>query len=228
MPAVERTRRFLVERGKALRDRFVGPTECDRPSPTPELHASGERDSSIARLERELADEKECSAALRRSVDELSFRQSVLERSYAKQLADTRERADTAEQALAENRARNETLKVEHAKALQLLAASRAALERRPGSARTSPQAAPAAPAPPVDSGSEPGAPLLGGAWLPAQDGSMTINELMEDAAWRVEGSTPESDPADGAEPPRSADDPPAGELIAPELLLRVGDRNDR
>ena len=56
----------------------------------------------IARLECALAEQRDNSAELRNTVDELRFQNNTLETSYSKQLKDARERCDVAEDALAE------------------------------------------------------------------------------------------------------------------------------
>ncbi|HET7132617.1 MAG TPA: hypothetical protein VFJ95_10235 [Gammaproteobacteria bacterium] len=64
------------------------------------------RDAVIARLERELADERQVSITLRETSEQARFQLQILEKSYSKQLADARARADTAERDLAEKKAR--------------------------------------------------------------------------------------------------------------------------
>lgn len=60
--------------------------------------APDDRDDSVARLEQEVAGEREKSNALAGRVKELEFQIEVLERSYSKQLADAREHSDAVEQ----------------------------------------------------------------------------------------------------------------------------------
>jgi hypothetical protein len=55
-----------------------------------------ERDLTIERLERALAEEKAHAVTLRESSDALRFKLEILEKSYAKQLADARQKADAA------------------------------------------------------------------------------------------------------------------------------------
>jgi len=64
------------------------------------------RDEKIATLERKLEAERENAAALRKTIDEQCFQIETLDRSYAKQLDDTRQRAKKAEEALANEKAR--------------------------------------------------------------------------------------------------------------------------
>ena len=62
-----------------------------------------ERDATIARLERELADERQVSITLRETSEQARFQLQILEKSYSKQLTDARTRADTAERELADD-----------------------------------------------------------------------------------------------------------------------------
>jgi hypothetical protein len=68
------------------------------PSPTAAGNvpaAPDARDATIARLERELAEEKKVSATLRAASEQARFQLQILEKSYAKQLRDARELAGT-------------------------------------------------------------------------------------------------------------------------------------
>src|SRR5688500_15651606 len=60
------------------------------------------RDETIARLEQDVAEERRTSTATREALDAANFKIEVLEKSYAKQLADTRERLTTTERELAD------------------------------------------------------------------------------------------------------------------------------
>jgi len=60
-----------------------------------------ERDLKIERLERALAEEKANAVSLREAGDAARFKLEILEKSYSKQLADTRQRADAASKELA-------------------------------------------------------------------------------------------------------------------------------
>jgi hypothetical protein len=61
-----------------------------------------ERDLKIERLERALAEEKAHAVTLREGADAVKFKLEILEKSYSKQLADTRQRADAATKELTE------------------------------------------------------------------------------------------------------------------------------
>jgi chromosome segregation ATPase len=65
-----------------------------------------ERDLKIERLERALAEEKAHAVTLREAADAQKFKLEILEKSYTKQLADTRQRADVATKELTELKAK--------------------------------------------------------------------------------------------------------------------------
>lgn len=75
---------------------------------------SDERDAQVERLERAVAEERERSAALRTTIEELRFKTDILERSYSKQLADARQRGEAAERESADLRARLAELEAAH------------------------------------------------------------------------------------------------------------------
>ena len=89
-----------------------------------------ERDATIERLERTLAEERQNSATLRETVDGLHFKAEVLEKGYSKQLADARLRMEKAERELAELKAQLATLGSGGEETLRLLTETRAELER--------------------------------------------------------------------------------------------------
>ena len=68
--------------------------------------APDERDLKIERLERALAEEKAHAVTLREASDAPKFKLETLEKSYSKQLADTRQRADAATKELTELKAK--------------------------------------------------------------------------------------------------------------------------
>lgn len=103
-----------------------------RPEPAAPA-APDERDLAIERLERTLAEEREHAATLRTLVEELRFKNEILEKSYSKQLADARERMAAAEQALSDRVARIAELEGECERATRSLSEARAALEQFSG-----------------------------------------------------------------------------------------------
>ncbi len=179
------------------------------PAPTGEPAAApDERDAAIARLERALTEERQRSAAFRTNVEQLEFKLEVLEKSYAKQLADARERAESAARKLAEREAELEKLADKHNEVMARLAAANRELERtsidreflREPRARS---------APPAHAERR---------VLPAATHDGTINALLGETPWSRDGRAPEgTEPAaaDAAE----ADAPP-GEMLSPELVF--------
>lgn len=89
-----------------------------------------ERAALVARLERELAEERQNAAALRASVADLRFKLEVVEKSYLKQLSDARVRRDAAEAQLAEKHERLVALDAAMVETLQLLQTTHERLER--------------------------------------------------------------------------------------------------
>jgi serine phosphatase RsbU (regulator of sigma subunit) len=75
------------------------PREAAKPGAAPA--PVDERDLKIERLERALAEEKAHAQTLREGSDALRFKLEILEKSYSKQLADARQRADAATKELA-------------------------------------------------------------------------------------------------------------------------------
>jgi chromosome segregation ATPase len=75
-------------------------------APATAAAAPDERDLKIERLERALAEEKAHAVTLREGADALKFKLEILEKSYSKQLADTRQRADAATKELTELKAK--------------------------------------------------------------------------------------------------------------------------
>jgi uncharacterized coiled-coil protein SlyX len=60
------------------------------------------RDETIERLERELAEQREAAKTLRESLDAATFQKEILEKSYAKQLAEVRDKLAAIEAELKE------------------------------------------------------------------------------------------------------------------------------
>ena len=106
---------------QALKKKVTPPAEPDAPD---------ERDATIERLERELAEEAEHTATLRKAIDELRFRTQTLETSYAKQLEDARGRIEKAEQATEAEKARAAEVGNERDEALQELKQAQDRIER--------------------------------------------------------------------------------------------------
>jgi hypothetical protein len=183
------------------------------------------RDATIERLSRELAAERDNLTTVREALDAATFKVEVLEKSYAKLLADTRQRLTATEQALADTskvlgaldgghedalralndaRAENKTLTAERDELRKQLAAE-GFRERGQKVARASHAYPTAAPT----------------------DVGGTINELIKDAAWthRPTATEPAHTSAKVAEP-----DAPPEVMLAPDLVFTKGgeDEDDR
>ena len=170
-----------------------------------------ERDTLIERLERALAEEREHTETLRKSVEDLRFKAAILETSYTTQLEDARQRADKAEGELADLRNRMVTLESAHEDAMQLLAEARAELDRAPDQRGRLRKALLQ-----IDSNGQ------GGAESQLEEGSGTINKLMSDPSWAQEDQPGDDEEASPAEHEPSGQDAPAEDLIDPELVFAV------
>lgn len=77
-----------------------------RPSPSadeqPTAAGPDPRDATIARLEQELAEQRDAAKTLRESLDAATFKIEILEKSYAKQLAEVRDKRAALEEELKE------------------------------------------------------------------------------------------------------------------------------
>jgi len=138
-----------------------------------------ERDTTIEKLEGIIAEERDHSATLRRTIDELHFKAETLERGYSTQLEAARQLHQKAEQALTEHKARLAEFEGPGKDATQLLDEARAELAQitaerdRLRKALSSPGSVGAAAPASADSRT--------------QDDPMSIDELLEDAIWAHE-----------------------------------------
>lgn len=89
-----------------------------------------ERNATIKRLEAALAEERRNAAALREASDQLRFKAEILEKSYAKQLADARQKTAEAQQALADHRAKIAEFGEGREDTMRMLKETRAELEK--------------------------------------------------------------------------------------------------
>ncbi len=176
----------------------------DAPSPD-------ERDAAIARLEREVEEERANSAELRETVGQLHFKIKVLEKSYSTQLAEARSRCEKAEDSLRAHETRLAELGTGGEDTLKRLAESRAEVARLTAECKRLRDFA---------RGGPPAAPFARGE-PPAEDGSLTINELIADAAWVRErrGGGDSNQHASV----RSETEPAPDVMIAPELVFTRG-----
>jgi RNase H-fold protein (predicted Holliday junction resolvase) len=166
-----------------------------------------ERDERIKQLERLLAEERANAAGLRETLDGTRFKAEILEKSYAKQLADTRERTAALEKALADERAKVAELSSELENVNEQLKETRAELDhvcadrnlkRRPAYARSGPMR-----------------------YDYVEEGG-TINELIANPTWARDRDRKE---AQGhAEEQAAAPEAPAEDMLAPELVFTKKD----
>jgi hypothetical protein len=178
-----------------------------------------ERDATIARLERAVADERQNAATLREANDALTFKLQILEKSYAKQLADARAKMETAQKALAGHESRLAELGSGGEDTLRALGETRAELNRlkadysllkeqakRGGGGYGKGRGA----ADPVD----------------GSDGSQTINALITSAALAPSRDRAASSDSNQNQRVR-VDDSPVGDMVAPDLIFTKNDKDD-
>ena len=174
-----------------------------------------ERDAKIAELERQLAEERQNAATLREAGDALRFKTEILEKSYAKQLADTRAKLAAAEQAMAAQKAQQIEYGADHEETVRLLKEARAELnqlklERDQLRAQAK-----------RSGWTEPGA-----AADTSQTGEGTINQLMAGADWLPKKGAA---PAAGSNLTASVaapEDAPVEDMLAPELVFTKKDKD--
>jgi hypothetical protein len=175
-----------------------------------------ERDAVIARLQRELAEQRQVSSTLRETGEQTRFQLQILEKSYSKQLGDARTRADTAERELAEKKARlaaldsgEDTTKLLKEARAELAQTTAERDELRAQIAR-------------------------GGSYKPerarraepqvADDGG-TINALMTDSSWIRERKAAAEGHLDAKVV--AEDDSPSVDMLDPSLVFTKGKRDD-
>jgi len=175
-----------------------------------------ERDAKIAELERQLAEERTNAAALREASDGFRFKTEILEKSYAKQLADTRAKLAAAEQVAAEHKAHQIAYGADHEETVRLLKETRAELEQLKldrdqlrSQARRSGWTPPSAAA---DT---------------AQTSEGTINQLMAGAGWLTKREAPAGGSNLQAQV-AAPEDVPAEDMLAPELVFTKDKDKDK
>jgi chromosome segregation ATPase len=177
-------------------------------------------DSAVARLERELAEERENSARLLTEIRELKFKTEILERSYAKQLQDARLRAEAAEKNINEQRLRTAELDALRNDAIQLLSDTKAEIDRltternqlqRQLASRGDYQVEAASDDPVGD------------------DGGATINTLMNDPGWIKRKAPAEAARvnAEAEAAARAAEEVGAGDMLDPNTYLAAKGKSD-
>jgi cell division septum initiation protein DivIVA len=173
-----------------------------------------ERDAKIAELERQLAEERANAATLREASDALRFKTEILEKSYAKQLADTRAKLAALEQTLADQKAHQAEYGADHEETVRLLKETRVELEQvkldrdqHRAQARRSGWAGPTANSDSCDSAEG------------------TINQLMSGAGWLTKPKAP-SGGSNLAAQVAAPEETPVGDLLAPELVFTKKDKD--
>jgi uncharacterized coiled-coil protein SlyX len=175
-----------------------------------------EREARIKELEHALAEEKQTIASLRETIDSLQFKTQVLEKSYAKQLADTRARLGAAEQSVTEQKQKEAAYGSDHEETVRLLRDTRAELEQlkldreqlRSQARRSNGW-----------SGSGPAAP-------PAEASEGTINQLMAGAGWQKKSGATAGNSHLEAQVSADEDAPPEP-MIDPELVFTKDKKSD-
>jgi len=171
-----------------------------------------ERDALIGRLERDLAEERQNAGTLREAADNLRFKAEILEKSYAKQLADARQRASAAEQALVEHRANTEAFGADREETVRLLKEARAELAQTKLDRDQLRQQL-------SRGNSFDRSPLPGAAGTEPKTDGGTINQLIANADW-LKKKEPTA-PSSHLQARVSADhDAPPIDMISPELVF--------
>ena len=176
--------------------------------------ATDERDATIERLERGIAEERQHTAMLRKTAEELRFKAEILETSYAKQLEDARLRSETAERELADQQAQIAALEAAHEDAMRLLTEARRELDRTPAGSGQLSKAVTSADGMRINSIGQDDAESQ------VQEGSLTINRLMKDSSWAGELEPIGHEKEDSEEHVRADQESTSEELIAPDLVF--------
>jgi chromosome segregation ATPase len=183
----------------------------DNPASRPPAQAApDERDATIERLDRALAEERQNSATLRETVDGLHFKTEVLEKGYSKQLADARLRCEKAERELAELKTQLATLGSGGEETLRLLSETRAELAQITAERdRLHKQ---------LGLSQRPQTKTFGKIATEAPEDGGTINALIGDSSW-VRDRQAAADGHLNAQVRADQDTPPV-EMIAPDLVF--------
>jgi hypothetical protein len=173
-----------------------------------------ERDAAIARLERTLVEERQNAATLRESNQALSFKLEILEKSYAKQLADARQKMDSAVKELAGHQTRLKELGSGGEDTLRFLSEARAELNRLKAERNLLKEQL-------TRGGPRPGA-IVG--VDDGTDGSQTINALITSA-----GMAPKRESAGDSNLGQRVrvEDSPSVEMLSPDLIFTKSDEDE-
>jgi chromosome segregation ATPase len=176
-----------------------------------------QRDSSIERLERAVAEERENAVRLRQAADELRFQLDINERSYSKQLEDARQTVAAAEGELAAQQARNAELDAARQDAIELLSEAKTEIDRLAAERDQLRR----------QLMSRDGWQVEGAAREPEDFGDEgTINALMNDASW-ARKSEAAADASGRAAAAEAAADEAEEELISPDVVLTARRSDD-
>jgi chromosome segregation ATPase len=175
-----------------------------------------EREARIQELEHALAEEKQTIASLRETIDSLQFKTQVLEKSYAKQLADTRTRLGAAEQSVAEQKQKEAAYGSDHEETVRLLRDARAQLEELK-----------------LDREQLRAQARRGNGWSstasaaqPAEASEGTINQLMAGAGWQKKSGAAAANSHLEAQVSADEDAPPE-QMIDPDLVFTKDKKGD-
>jgi hypothetical protein len=179
------------------------------------------RDAMIERLSRELAAERDNLTTVREALDAATFKVEVLEKSYAKQLADARQRLTATEQALADKSNVLGALGGGHEDALRALNDVRA--ENKALIAERDELRKQLAAGGFRDRGQKPAPTPLAPGFAEPTDVGGTINELIKGAAW----TRPPTADSGHASAKVAEQDAPPEVMLAPDLVFTRGGRED-
>ncbi|HUF73284.1 MAG TPA: hypothetical protein VMR74_10340 [Gammaproteobacteria bacterium] len=173
--------------------------------------ASAERNVEIERLNRAVAEERQHSTELRRTVDELRFKMDILERGYSKQLADTRALCESAEARREEIAVRAAELDAARGDAIELLEAAKVELDRLAKERDLLRKRL----------ASRDGWQVEGaGDEVGFDDGEGTINGLLNDDKWLARAESEHQRQIRERKSVEVAEESPTEDLIAPEVVL--------
>ena len=169
-----------------------------KPAEPEESGQPEERDLALARLEREVAEERENAATLCKTIDDLRFQIKTLEASYAKQLEDARERIANAERTIEEEKANTAGAREECDAVKQALQEAQARIER-------------------LSAGADLMASMNAPPNVAAQmtEDTMSIDEMLADATIAPDSEKEEQEEQSSAEP-----EDPAEDMLSPDLVF--------
>jgi chromosome segregation ATPase len=172
--------------------------------------AIAERDAKIEQLERSIAEEREHTANLRSTVNELRFQAEILEKSYSNQLKVAREQSEAAEKKSNEQLSRIAELDSARKDAITLLTDAKAEIDRLTTERNQLNRHLASRDGWQVEDSSEDDE-------LSAEG---TINTLLDDAKW-VRDKQPDAAAVAKAEAEaRAAEEALAEEMISPDLVF--------